>query len=468
MSRRKWAAGAAVLALLGVGGYEVADVYDVVPGPLTLQQSNTPRSAAIDGHTYSPVTKSVAAPALPAVASGAAPSPAAVKASVDAALKDHGFGSPTAVTVLDGDTGTTLYAKGASQPTTPASVTKLLTTFAIVHSKLTPSSGLSTRAVLSGSTLNLVAGGDTVLATGHGDPGKIVGRAGLQDLADQVATRLKAAKQTHVTVNGNSSAAPGPLTAPGWSASMLNGGFTERITTLGLAQDRADDKTPAVADPAQNATQAFVAALKNAGIQASYGKQTTTPVTGQTLGSVTSAPVLDLLGIALQDSDNAMVESLARTAAAADAVHGDSGTVASWVETIAKAQGVNLAGVHLVDVCGLSPGTTLPVRVLGDILARAADGQDESYQRVISRLPVSGWNGTLHDRFGAQGTTDARGVVTAKTGSLSSVASLAGTLVTRGAHRLVFAVTTNGTFPDGPSGAKAAIDKLVSGLVALR
>ncbi|MBD4206060.1 D-alanyl-D-alanine carboxypeptidase/D-alanyl-D-alanine-endopeptidase, partial [Xanthomonas citri pv. citri] len=83
--------------------------------------------------------------------------------------------------------------------------------------------------------------------------------------------------------------------------------------------------------------------------------------------------------------------------------------------------------------------------------------KDAKYAEVVSRLPVSAWNGTLHDRYTRTESEAGAGLVHAKTGSLTGVSSLAGELRTVGGHRLVFAVTTNGDFPEGPVGAKTAV-----------
>lgn len=466
MSARKWASAGLVAALLG--GYAGLDIYDLAPGVLTLDRGNEPRPVTVGNTTYEPLQNASPAPSLPKAADGAAPAKDAVKKSVEASLKNKWFGTTTAVTVRDADTGTVLYEHDSNKATTPASVTKLVSAFAIAHSKLPLDKGLTTRTTLNGSTVTLVAGGDMVLGKDSGDASKIAGRAGLGDLAAQTAAALKKQGLSSVTLDTNTAYAPGPSTAKGWDEGFLTGGFTARISMLGLADDRADNRTPAVADPTKNAADAFVAALKKQGITAKYGKNVTSAPSGTTLGSVESAPVLDLLGLALQDSDNSMTESLTRQAAAVEGVHGDSTAIGAWVTKKLEAAGVDVKGVKLADTCGLSDGTTLPVRVLGDVLTRATTGKDAAYSEVISRLPVSAWNGTLHDRYLRPESKDGAGLVHAKTGSLTGVSSLAGELRTIGGHRLVFAVTTNGEFPDGPVGAKTANDHLATELTKLK
>jgi D-alanyl-D-alanine carboxypeptidase/D-alanyl-D-alanine-endopeptidase (penicillin-binding protein 4) len=83
---------------------------------------------------------------------------------------------------------------------------------------------------------------------------------------------------------------------------------------------------------------------------------------------------------------------------------------------------------------------------------------------LFGGLPVAGWSGTLRTRFVTPAPNQVgRGVVRAKTGSLSGVNTMAGELVTKDGRLLVFAVMASG-FPDATS-ARAALDRVVAGLV---
>lgn len=66
----------------------------------------------------------------------------------------------------------------------------------------------------------LVAGGDSLLGPGKGDPDAVAGRAGLRDLAEQVATALKARGTTDVTLYVDETYAAGPTTAPTWASTF--------------------------------------------------------------------------------------------------------------------------------------------------------------------------------------------------------------------------------------------------------
>ncbi|RNI21704.1 D-alanyl-D-alanine carboxypeptidase/D-alanyl-D-alanine-endopeptidase [Flexivirga caeni] len=465
--RKRIAVGASAVVVLAVG-YGALDVYDVVPGPLT-------RSAAATKPVPEPGRTSVGpsvAPPVPAsatplqAADGPAQMPAKVQAQVAAAMKNPDLAKKLGAIVLDGQTGQVLLQHNPNTPMTPASTTKLLTAWVIANT-MNLAKPLTTK-VVSGSADNrivLVAGGDTALNPGKGDPSQVNGHAGLADLAAQVATSLKKSGRTSVSVGVDTSYAPGPLTAKHWDPSVVAAGYTARIAQLGLSTQRASDPArPTPADPVASTLQAFVKDLAAQGIHATSGGTVTAPSGATELGQVESAPLLDVLGNALQLSDNAMIESLARQAAFAHGVGGSTADVTGFIESTLKKAGFNLAGVKLADACGLSDGTTIPPRLLAQLLLSGTDGKNKPFAQVLTRLSVGGYDGTLDNRFQLPGNASAAGDVRAKTGSLIGVASLAGTVITKDNRVLVFAVINNAALSWGPYGTRAAIDDFVAAL----
>src|SRR5690606_22407041 len=295
-----------------------------------------------------------------------------------------------AVTVRDVDTGEHRFDQNADRALTPASTTKLLAAAAVVPSL--PLDEPFRTTVVTGEEpheIVLVAGGDMLLARGAGDPTQVEGRAGLADLADQTAAELTSrglgAEDTPVRVELDTSYAQGPDRAPGWTDYWLAEGYTGRITMLALAEDRAIPFQPAPADPAQVTALAFKDALRERGIALTGGPRTTAaevvaPEAAELLAQVESAPARDVLSEALASSDNAMVEQLARQAAVADGVGADPESVTAWVLEQVADYGVDVTGVELADVSGLSDGTSVPARVLGDLLEAGADGDDPGLQ----------------------------------------------------------------------------------------
>ncbi|MDF8264729.1 D-alanyl-D-alanine carboxypeptidase/D-alanyl-D-alanine endopeptidase [Luteipulveratus flavus] len=461
------AAGTAVVVLLG--GYAALDVYDKVPGVLTTTDAQRD-PVPVPGHTAPPPAASAAPPVVPKVeavaqaADAPVPAPAKVSALVSPLLKSRYLGPTTALTIRDGRTGQHLMDVDADGAHTPASITKMLSAYAIART-LDLGATLDTTVVeSSGGSVVLVAGGDTVLNPGSGDPNAVTGRAGLDDLAAQVAKQLKAQGRTSTTVGYDVSYAPGPLQAAHWAQGNVDSGYTARIAMLGLSTQRAHPGTPPPKDPARSTAQAFVKALAGQGISATLGGTTTAAEGAARLGVVHSAPIVDVLGVALQDSDNAMVESLARQAAAKAGRPGDTASVVAWITDTLKRDGIDLRGVRLADASGLGDGTTIPARVLGDLIVRATSGKSPRFEQVVSRLPVAGLNGTVHDRFGVPDARAGVGVVRAKTGSLPSVTSLTGTVLDKDGRLLAFTLINNGKQPRGPLDARAQLDRVVAAL----
>lgn len=469
--RRRLAIGAvAGIVVLGLG-YEALDVYDVVPGPLTLADSTRTPVAQPGSSSAGP---SVAAPQPSASASSSAgltgpeQSAAKVKAKLASALKDSDLATTVGLDIRDAKTGAVLEEQNQDKAMTPASTTKLLTAFVVANS-MDMDKTLTTK-VVSGSSdgrIVLVAGGDTMLNPGKGDADAVSGHAGLADLAAKVATSLKKQGRTSVELDVDTSYAPGPLTAKHWDAEEVATGYAARIAQLGLSTQRATDPaTPTTSDPVGSTQEALVKALKAKGITATKGSNVTAAAGSSTLGSVQSAPVIDVLGLALQDSDNAMIESLARQAAFRHGVGGSTAKVAGFVEKTLKEHGFDLTGVKLQDVSGLSRGTTIPPRLLTDVLLAGTQQKNRPMAQVISRLSVGGFDGTLDDRFQRTTNSSAAGEVRAKTGSLPEASSLAGTVVTDDKRVLVFAIISNGTQPNGSYATRAAIDDVIADLAS--
>ncbi len=471
-----------LVLLLGAGGYVGLDVEDRVPGILTLDPgpadpasvgaSGVPPRAA-DGTPGVPVPAAQAAPGPPlAVAGTAAPLPArdALATVLASALADPGLGSSVDVTVRDAATGAHLLDRNAERPGIPASTTKLLTATAVMAT-LDPAERLSTRAVLGAAPQDvvLVAGGDTLLAPGRGSATAVAGRAGLDDLAAQTAAALKRRGVATATLHLDDRHAAGPRYAPAWEPVDIAAGLTGAVAMMGLSTQRPRPYHPTPADPAMRAATAFRTALARHGVTVAtdIDRRAAAPGAAQ-LGVVRSAPVADQLALALADSDNALTESLARQAAARSGRTGAGlgfAEVAAWVRQQVRAQGIDITGATLLDSSGLSRGTVIPARVLGDVLAMAARGTPPGLRDVVAQLPVAGLTGTLHDRFRTPRSHPAAGIARAKTGTLTGASAMAGTVVDRDGRLLLYVVLADAIPPGvGTLTARAALDRFVATL----
>lgn len=480
MRRVLAALGALILAL---GGYLTADVYDLAPGWLTIDRTAsdagmpaaaTPTQGATPSETVTavPIPSAAASAAAPlAGVADAAPMPtkAGLTAALALALADSGLGTSVGLTVRDASTGAHLLDVSAQVPRTPASSVKLLTAAAIM-STLDPALTFDTRAVRGASAQDvvLVAGGDTLLSPGKGNPIAVAGRAGVADLAEQVAQALKAQGITKVTLHLDDRYALGTSYAPGWGMADINQGLTGPVAMLGLATQRSAPGKAVFTDPLSSTASAFRRALAGHGLTvAPVVKRVASLVGAPDLGVVRSAPLADVLALALRESDNALTESLARQAAFTAGRPTSFASVAAWVRETVAAEGVHLEGVTLVDTSGLSNGALVTARALGDVLTLAAGGQNPALQDVVAQLPVAGLSGTLADRFLKGAAHSAAGIARAKTGTLTGASALAGTIVDRDGRLLTFAILADKIPPGvGTLTARAALDRFVATLAA--
>lgn len=473
-------AGGLAVTLVAAGGYAVADALDLAPGILTLAPPASAPGPVVPG----PVAPGPSAPAtLPTpgppdpllTGSGEeapVPSAAALERAVRTASDDPALATGLGVSIRDGVSGEELLAIDAERPRVPASTVKLLAALAVAGTlDLGSRAPTSVVAEPGSADLVLLARGDMLLAPGAGSPEAVVGRAGLADLADQVAGALRRDGRTSVTLRMDLSFAPGPAVLPTWDPGDVRGGFTGPVAMAGLATRRAAPGRPAPARPEVPVAQALVDRLAERGITAALQPEGTwvqpAPEAAEALGVVESATYGELLDLALDESDNALTESLVRQAAAtAGEPTAAADSNAAFVRARLEAAAVPVPGLVLKDASGLSPGQAVAPVTLSAVLARAVDGESGPMRRVVAGLPVSGLTGTLRDRFADDATMDVLGVPRAKTGTLRAGSSLAGTTVTADGRPLIFAVQVDG-FPWTDAGtrrARSALDRIVAAL----
>lgn len=474
--RRVLAGLLALLVLLAA--YVTLDIFDVVPGVLTREAA----PPAVQPATSAPSAPPSAALPLPSAQPSAQPLPAlestapeptakALAGLVAKSLGDPALGPSVGVEVRDALTGAKLLTRGADKPRTPASTAKLLTALA-VDTTLDPHTTMTTKVVRGAKPgqVVLVAGGDTMLAPGNGKPTAVEGRAGLADLARQVSAALQATGTTTVSLRLDTSYAAGPKYAPGWDPADVTAGYTQAVTMLGLAGERPRPSHPSPTDPEAAVAKAFVAALAKAGVTAKLTPRSTwaaAAVPGAAeLGRVESAPVTDVLSLALDDSDNALTESLARQATVKAGGAATFAAAVAFVRRTDTALGVDLTHATLKDTCGLTSGQSVPVHVLSDVLQLGASADVPAMRATISKLPVAGLSGTLHDRFVKSGHA-AAGIVRAKTGTLTGISAMAGTVTDADGRVLTFVIAADRVRPGvGTLLARTALDRFVATLAS--
>ena len=357
--------------------------------------------------------------------------------------------------------GAPLFARGAGAPSPPASLNKLLTAAAALAA-LGPETTFATTTSLSGSTVTLVGGGDPLLASAP-QPGAYPQRADLQTLAASTAAALKAKGLTTVQLAYDATLWQGPLLSPHWPATYQSDDVVAPISALWVDEGR-DAPLPAtvaaaeaaaktglpgpktVKDPAAVAALAFAHDLAAQGIGV-MGVPTPAPAAQQgaaaeQLAQVHSAPLRELLQWTLELSDNEAAETIAHHIGLQVAQNGSFDGGAAGVTQQLQQLGVDTTGLQLFDGSGLSRDDRVAPLTLVTLIQRAAS--DPRLGSLLSDLPAAGWTGSLADRFDSPATAAGRGVVRAKTGTLTGVDALAGTVVDANGDALAFAVMASG------------------------
>lgn len=453
----------ALVVVLAGGAYATADAYDVVPGMVTLAPVPAP------ANPFPTAPGAVPAPAVTALlgaldTAAPAPDPAQLQSLVAALVADARLGASTGVIVVDGLTGGVLASNAADVARTPASTAKLVTAVAAL-TQLPASTTLPTRVVKGAAgQVVLVGGGDMMLAAGAGDPTAVDGRAGLADLAAQVAKALRLAGTTTVSLGVDDTLFSGPALSPTWATSDIAAGYVAPVTALAVdvAKIKAGEYPPRYPDPSLAAAGQLAARLAEQGITVTGTPTRVTAPAGATeLGVVQSAPIADVVQYFLHTSDNTITEVVARVVAVHMGLPGSFEAASKAVLRAAAELGLDTSGATLVDASGLGAGSALPPQLLVDLVRLSTDPTHPELREVATGMPIAGLSGTLADRFT---TTAARGLVRAKTGSLPHVTSLAGTVVDADGRLLDFAIVADQT-PDGGQWApRATIDAFVTTL----
>jgi D-alanyl-D-alanine carboxypeptidase/D-alanyl-D-alanine-endopeptidase (penicillin-binding protein 4) len=381
-------------------------------------------------------------------------------------LAQPALGASVSMDVVDVLTGEHLTQLGQDTARTPASTLKLLTGAAAL-AELGPDTTLPTRAVTGASPddVVLVGGGDMLLAPGKGDPAAVNGHAGLADLARSTAAALEKAGTTRVSLHLDDTLFAAPAVSPRWRPTDVASGFVAPVQPVATDAGRIESGKygARTTDPAMRAAGQFADALRAAGIDVrGEPARAAAPDGADVLGEVRSAAVGDLVEYALTESDNTVSEVLARLVAIETdrpaTFDGGGQAVVAAVGDL----GVPAAGAVVSDGSGLGDGSRVAPVTLTGLLAAAASEEHAELRPLLSGLPVAGVSGTLADRFDERAERPATGVVRAKTGSLSGVSSLAGTVVTDDGRLLAFAVLADQVTGGEP--AQRALDTLVTTL----
>jgi serine-type D-Ala-D-Ala carboxypeptidase/endopeptidase (penicillin-binding protein 4) len=387
-----------------------------------------------------------------------APNGEALADVLDPLLKDAALGPRRTAAVVDVATGKRLYGAGADEPLTPASTTKIATAVAALAA-LGPDHRLTTRTALEPDTkeLVLVGGGDPTLTAREEQEAD--GWASLRELAEKTAEALRKSDVREVTLSYDTTLYSGPRLHP----IGVNDNIAP-VSALMADEARTDDSTsgpaPRATNPAQDAARKFAAFLADDGIKASSPGPSKATNRAEPLAEVTSPPLASLVERMLTNSDNDIAEALARQTAVATGDRADFTGAGEAIHDRLDKLGLPVSGTVFKDGSGLNRADKLTADLLTALLSTAADPAHPELRPTLTGLPVAGFTGTLTSRY----TNGAAGVVRAKTGTLTGVNTLAGTVVDRDGRLLAFAFLASNTMD--PAAAQSALDRTATALAA--
>jgi D-alanyl-D-alanine carboxypeptidase/D-alanyl-D-alanine-endopeptidase (penicillin-binding protein 4) len=414
----------------------------------------------------------LAAPRRPAALATAA----GLAAALDPLLSSPALGPRTGVTVTDVTSGAVLYSRNGTSPAAPASSQKLATAAAAL-SVLGPGATLAT-SVLPGrarGTVVLVGGGDPTLAAGRPPAGQYPQPATLRSLAAATARWLRGRGEKAVRLVYDASLFSGPDLAPGWTPSYISTGNVTPISALEVDQGRltpagqpedADNPLnfrPRSLTPAADAARAFAGFLTADGIAVRATAPGRAPAGAAPVATVHSPPVSAMVGQMLRESNNVIAEDLARQVALRSGGPASFAGGAAAVTATLHRLGIT-GGVHLVDGSGLSPDDRLTPDALARLVTLAAGPRGGALRAIVPALPVAGFSGTLAPGgsvFGSFGKA-ALGVVRAKTGNLTTVASLTGIVTDASGETLGFSFMADQIPKGALASAATVIDRMAT------
>ena len=449
----------ALLCLFTVGaGAAVAHLL-----PARLKLFELPEVAAARSHVASDRVSEVAGGHR--VKGGGPPTASGVSARLSGLLNSGELGQRVGALVVNYSTGQTLYSVDAGTGFAPASTTKVATAVAAIDT-FGPSARFTTAVRLSPAArpaIVLVGGGDPTLSAGRYPADSYPRPASLAALASQTARALRAKGITSVRLTYDNTLFVGPTQAAGWPAAGSVGNYIStgnvspitglevdqgRLTSAGIPQD-ADDPSnflPRSMVPGHDAAVAFAGFLRKDGITVrnipvqARGRQRA--ARARVIAVARSVTVAQMVQWMLQESNNVIAETLARHVAIATGKPATfSGAARAVMAVDAK---LGAAGIHLHDGSGLSPLDLISPRALVKLVEIASGHRLPGLRSVITGMPVADFSGTLSrgSDFGPFGRA-ALGVVRAKTGNLSSVATMAGIAYAADGDVLIFAFMGN-------------------------
>lgn len=406
-------------------------------------------------------TRATPSPAAPVAGVAGQVDRAKLSAAVGGLLRASVLGPHVGFAALDPEDGTQLASAGTGAYV-PASTTKVLTSFAAL-STIDPQTRFTTTVVRQGSRLVLVGGGDPYLAVKRGPHDDRAIRADLTGLAKRTAAALTASGLTRVRLDYDASLFTGPASSQAWEPSYVPQNVVTPVSALWVDQGVQGGRRSG--DPAASAARSFATLLEREGMSVTgTSVAAKAPQGAAVVATVRSATVARIVETLIRTSDNQAAEVMLRhiAIAAGRPATFDGGT--AGVTEALRAAAIDTTGLRLDDGSGLSRHNRISPLTLVQTLRAAASAERTS--GLLADLPVSGFTGTLANRFA--GLRGALGAVRAKTGTLSGVHSLAGYAIDAEGRPVLFAVMSDRSDRAQPAAAQAALDKVAAAIATCR
>ena len=288
----------------------------------------------------------------------------------------------------------------------------------------------------------LVGGGDPLLGTAD-----FAAQAGYQHqprpstALEDLAARVAAAgvRQVQGRIIGDESRYDTQRVVPTWSPSYLANGEIGPMSALTVNDNEAQwtPKEVPAPSPAANAAAALARLLQARGVQVGGTGESAAPATATTVVStVDSAPIGDVVGVMLTQSDNLAAELLTKELGRRFGGAGTTAAGLSVTRAVLDQQHLLVEGVSMTDGSGLDRSDRASCRVL----LRAVE-QGGPAGTIARGLSVAGATGTLLHRYVG---TPLAGRLRAKTGTLNGAAAFTGWLAAGQDRQVAFSFLVNG------------------------
>ena len=505
--------------------YFLLDVYDILPGPLTLRKQHY--AVTVSSPKSLLRVKSLAK----GVTYGKEINHSQAQKLIDELVSDASMSSSTSAVIMDAN-GRVVASHEPNALREPASTLKTLTA-SVASRTLDMGSTLDTQVFLLPKTggiperasstnarkLVLRGNGDMLLGVGENDWHHVNGRAGLTTLARRTANALKL-ENIHTVSLAVDDSLFGAKRAPDLiyetdverrfyaqtSSLAIDDARQRDLSVQGVDADAMTDFPLSDPHPALSVGHVFAKLLSKQGIVISnYSNKTASdekksgsgssaddpsennkdsenenksaqsenlviPVSetqslissnSRLIAQVSSAPLNEIMAYTLRISDNTLAEEFGRLTALATHKSNSPEGAVQAVKEGLRKLNIDIRGLHMSDCSGLSPKSRLRATTLAQVQVLNIKA-DSGGAAAAEGLSLPGLVGTARKRLADESSA---GMLRVKTGSLSEVTSMVGNVSRKNGGVLTFAVVANQ--PADIWGAFVAINKFMAELPKL-